>query len=92
LFSYVAKSGASQGSASHLNIFINDTGDYIFNSKYLLFADDLKINHSIRNVDDCKRLLHSTDSVKNWCLVNGMKLNLGKTMTIFSLENKQYLF
>jgi hypothetical protein len=38
------------------NIFINDIGDSICNFKYLLYADDLKIYRSIRNVDHCKRL------------------------------------
>jgi hypothetical protein len=88
--SYLVKSGAPQGSTLVLllfNIFINDIGDSICNSKYLLFADDLKKYRSIRNVDDCKLLRHDIDSVQNWYLVNGMKLNFGKT-TIISFTRK----
>jgi sarcosine oxidase/L-pipecolate oxidase len=45
-FSYLVKSGVPQGSTLGpliFNIFINDIGDSICNSKYLLFVDDLKI-------------------------------------------------
>jgi hypothetical protein len=73
------------------NIFINDIRDSISNSNYLLFADDLKINRSIRNVDDCKRLQHDIDSVKNWCLGNGMKLNLDKTISFTRKTNNIYM-
>jgi hypothetical protein len=83
-FSYLVKSGLPLCSTLGpllFNIFFNDIGDSIRNSKYLLFADDLKIYHSTRNVDDCKLLQHDIDSVQNWCLVNGIKLNLGKTIS-----------
>jgi hypothetical protein len=46
LFSYLVKSGVTQGSTLgplHFNISINDIRDSICNSKYLLFADDVKI-------------------------------------------------
>jgi hypothetical protein len=33
-------------------------------------------------VEDCKLLQHDIDSVQNWCLVNGMKLNLGESTTV----------
>jgi hypothetical protein len=92
-FSYVVKSGVRQGSILGpllFNIFINDIGDSICNFKYLLFADDLKIYLSIRNVDDCKRLQHDFDSVQNWCLVNGMKLTLGKTISFTRKTNFIY--
>jgi hypothetical protein len=69
------------------NIYINDICDAIHNSQCLLFADDLKIYRSISNVDDCKLLLHDINSVQNWCLNSGMKLNLSKT-TIISFIRK----
>jgi hypothetical protein len=69
------------------NIYINDICDAIHNSQCLLFADDLKIYRCISDVDDCKLLQHNTDSVQNWCLDNGMKLNLSKT-TIISFARK----
>jgi hypothetical protein len=40
------------------NIFINGTCNSAHNSRYLLFADDLKIHRLVISVDDCK--LYST--------------------------------
>jgi hypothetical protein len=40
------------------NILISDNYNSIHNSRYLLFADDFKIYHTIMNVDDCKLLKH----------------------------------
>jgi hypothetical protein len=75
------------------NIFINDICDSIHNSQCLLFADDLKIYLSISDVDDRKLLQHDIDSVQNWCLDNGMKLNLSKiTIISFTRKKKKYLF
>jgi hypothetical protein len=51
----------------------------------VLFADDLNIYRSISDVDDCKLLQHDIDSVQNWCLNNGVKLNLSKTTIILLL-------
>jgi hypothetical protein len=57
-----------------------------------LFADDLKIYRTIINVDDCKVLQHDI-SVHNWCLVNSMKINLGKTTIIsFSCKTNRIYF
>jgi hypothetical protein len=70
-----------------VNVFINDIYNSIHNSRYLLFADDLKIYRTIINVDDCKLLQHDINSVHYWCLLNGMKINLGKT-TIISFSRK----
>jgi hypothetical protein len=85
LFPCLVKCGVPQGSTLGpliFNIFINDICDSIYNSQCLLFVDDLKIYRSISEVDDCKRLQHDIDSVQNWCLDNGMKLNLSKTNII----------
>jgi hypothetical protein len=71
--SFLVKSGGPQGSTLGpllFNIFINDICNSVHNSRYLLFADDLKIYRTIINVDDCKLLQH-INSVHNWCLVNG---------------------
>jgi hypothetical protein len=58
-----------------------------------LFADNLKIYRTIINVDDCKLLQHDINSVHNLFLVNGMKINLGKTVTIsFSYKTKSTYF
>jgi hypothetical protein len=70
-----------QGSTSRplvFNIFINDICDYISNSKYLLFADDLKIYCNINHVHDYQLLHPDNNYVQNWCFENGMTLNVGK--------------
>jgi hypothetical protein len=59
----------------------------ILNSRYLLSADDLKMYRTVTNVDDCKLLQHDINSVNNWCLANGIKINIGKT-TIISFRRK----
>jgi hypothetical protein len=95
-FPYLFKCGVPQGSTLGpllFNIFINDTCDSIHNSQCLLFANNLKIYRSISDVNDCKLLQHNIDSVQNWCLDNGMKLNLSKTTIIsFYSQDKQYSF
>jgi hypothetical protein len=52
------------------------------NSKYLLFADDLKIYHNINYVHDCKLLQSDISSVQNWCFENGITHNFSKTTII----------
>jgi hypothetical protein len=75
------------------NVFINDICNSVHNSRYLLVADDLKIYRNIINIDDCELLQHDINSVHNWCLVNGMKINLGKTAIIsFSRETNSIYF
>jgi hypothetical protein len=74
------------------NIFINDICNYIQNSRHLLFADDLKIYHTIISVDDRKLLQHNNNSVHNWCLVNGMKINLVKTTIISSRRKRNSIY
>jgi hypothetical protein len=54
-FCFTANSGVPQGPTLGpllFNIFINDICNIIHNSRYLLFADDLKIYRTITNVDD----------------------------------------
>jgi hypothetical protein len=85
-FSFLVKSGVPQGSTLGpilFNIFINNICNTILNSRYLLFSDDLTIYRTITNVDDCKVLQHDINSVHNWCLVNGMKINISKTTIIY---------
>jgi hypothetical protein len=45
------------------NIFINNICNYMHNSRHLLFADDLKIYHTIISFDDCKLLQRDINSV-----------------------------
>jgi hypothetical protein len=64
------------------NIFMNDLCNNINYSRYLLFADDIKIFHVIKSPNDCNRLHSDIDSVQGWCTANFMKLNISKTRVI----------
>jgi hypothetical protein len=43
---------------------------------------------NIRSVDGCKRQRSDIDSVQNWCLDNGMSLNVGKTTVVAFTRNR----
>jgi retron-type reverse transcriptase len=78
-------SGVPQGSILGpllFNIFVNDLSDIIKHSKFILFADDLKIYRNVKSVEDCKALQADVYSVQHWCAENHMELNIQKTKTI----------
>jgi hypothetical protein len=84
-------SGAPQGSTLGpllFNIFVNDISAKINHSKFLLFADDLKIYRNIKSAGDCKALQVDIDAVQQWCSENGMvKLYLSHLRpTVFILN------
>jgi hypothetical protein len=64
------------------NIFINDLSAKINHSKFLLFADDLKICRNIKPVEDCEALQVDIDAVQQWCGENGVELNIQKIKII----------
>jgi hypothetical protein len=70
-----------------IRVSINDICDSISYSKFILFADDLKIYRNINYVHDYKLLQSDINSVQNWCFENAMTLNVGKT-TIISFTRK----
>jgi hypothetical protein len=83
-------SGVPQGSTLCpllFNIFVNDLSAIIKHSKFLLFADDLKIYRNIKSVEDCKALQADICSVQHWCAENLMELNIQK-MRIISFMRK----
>lgn len=63
------------------NFFINDIGEVI-ESKFLLFADDIKLFGLINSIDDCVVLQRSLDNVLKWCEDNFMQLNSSKCLAI----------
>jgi hypothetical protein len=83
--SFSVLSGVPQGSILGpllFNIFINNISAKINHSKFLLFADDLKIYRNIKSAEDCKVLQVDIDAVQHWCSENGMELNIQKTKII----------
>jgi hypothetical protein len=81
--SFSVLSGVPQGSTLRpllFNIFINNLPAKINHSKFLLFADDLKIYQNIKCAEDCKSL--QVDAVQQWCSENGMEPNIQKTKII----------
>jgi hypothetical protein len=60
------KSGVPQGSTLApllFNMFVDDICSSIHNANYQMFADNLKINLSITNIEDFKLLQRDTDAV-----------------------------
>jgi hypothetical protein len=70
--------GVPQGSMlGHLlfNIYVDDICNVITHSKFLIFADGIKIFHAIKSFDDCTQLQLGLDSIQGWCTTNFMNLN-----------------
>ena len=57
--------------------FINNICEAICSSSCLLFADDLKICHSIKNVEDDR-----VCSLLKFCLDNSVKFSTGVTLLV----------
>jgi hypothetical protein len=89
-------SGVPQGSVLGpllFNAFINDICDVVAHSKFLLFADDIKIFRAVNSPQDCNLLQSDISSVYDWCVANGMKLNIGKTRVIsFSRKTNALIY
>lgn len=78
-------SGVPQG--SHLgpllfNLFIDDIGQTVKNSKMLMFADDLKLFRIVSSFDDANLLQGDLNSLSLWCDINLLKLNVDKCYRI----------
>lgn len=90
-----ASSGVPQGSVlgpTLFNLFINDLSD-ILNVPHLFYADDLKLFHTIIDVDDCLRLQRNLGGVDEWCKLNNLKLNVQKcNVMTFSRKTDHLLF
>jgi hypothetical protein len=88
----LALSGVPQGSVLGsllINIFTNDLCDVIYHSKWILFADDLKVYRTISSPSDCLLLQSDIDRVYNWCLANCMEPNFSKIRVVFLPENER---
>jgi hypothetical protein len=91
----VVNSGVPQG--SNLGpllflLFINDIVE-IFSLNVLLFADNVKLYSTIRDISDCMRLQSNVDVLYGWCRSNGLPLNRDKCYILsFSRKTKPLMF
>ena len=74
-------SGVPQG--SHLGpilfvLYLNDLPSCVRSSNVLMYADDVKLYHSINTPSDSFLLQEDFSRVISWCQVNDMSLNLNK--------------
>lgn len=60
------------------NLFIDDISVCMENSKFLLYADDLKIYRVIKSESDCILLQQDLNRLSEWCALNDMNLNIDK--------------
>ena len=74
-------SGVPQGSVLgplFFNLFINDISLCFKKSKFLLYADDLKIFLRTESLRDCFDLQNDLNNLSEWCRLNSLHLNLDK--------------
>lgn len=69
-------------------IFINDIKKCFLNTKFLLYADDLKIYKTIHSIADCNLFQDDLDRFSNYCITNKLHLSLSKCNTIIFTKNK----
>lgn len=58
-------------------LFINDLPPLI-NCQILMFADDVKIFHSIESINDTIKLQNNINIIFNWCTANKLPININK--------------
>jgi hypothetical protein len=78
-------SGVSQGSTLEPLLFSNFNNDLRIEnhfSKFLLFANNLKIFNIIKSLEVFEILQSDIDYAQNWCFENYMKINVFKTNII----------
>lgn len=74
-------------------LFINDIGTVIRFSKFLLFADDIKIFRSIKSSLNAERLQIDLNAINEWSLRNGLDLNINKCQSIsFTRSQDPYYY
>jgi hypothetical protein len=84
---FLVNRGIGQGLVFGPNLFvlfINDAGKILADCSYTLFADDLAINESSKNVVEAvSKMSYILCRFDNWCSVNGLTLNYANTKYMF---------
>lgn len=89
---YIQTSGVPQGSILGpllFNIFINDIFLCFKHSKFLLYADDLKIFSKISCLNDVTKLQKDLNELNKWCANNNLNFNMSKCFHVsyFRIRN-----
>lgn len=82
---HIIPSGVPQGSLLGpllFNIFINDISSCFLHSKFLLYADDMKIFKKINSYNDCCLLQQDLIRFEEYCQRNSLDLNVSKCHSI----------
>lgn len=83
--SIIVTSGIPQGSILGpliFILFINDIYTCFKSSKFLLYADDLKVYKTCYNVEDCNLLQEDLNNLSLYCIANKLQLSLPKCNSI----------
>lgn len=84
-------SGIAQGSKLSSLLFIltyNDIHNHVQYSKYILYADDLKIYKSVKTEQDCRDLQTDLDSLNTWLDTIGLNFHPNKCLKM-TYSNKK---
>nr|CAI5852317.1 unnamed protein product [Callosobruchus analis] len=85
-------SGVPQGSHCApilFTLFVNDISDVMSYSKAIMFADDLKIYRTIKDVGDSAGIQNDLDALWQWTQRNHLYLNIEKCFCISFFKTKR---
>lgn len=83
-------SGVPQGSVIGpllFNVFIDDV-TFVLKNHCLLYADDMKVYSRIGTLSDALALQSDLDSLQQWCIHNGLHLNVSKCSAVSFTRSK----
>lgn len=72
-------------------LFVNDINQCFHHSKFLLFADDMKIYKKVQAPNDCLLLQQDLDRLQHYCHINKLDLNVSKCNCISFSRSKNII-